>query len=227
MKLRHTSLLALVLVGHLELVRAAPATNTTAELKFALLAEEFISDYLAWRPATGTALGLHEYDGRITDLSAGSLRNELGRLKLFDQELAALPVASLPPQSRHDYRVLRAGIANELFAFEDMQSYTRNPMTYAGMLDVNIYIKRDFAPLEDRVRSIIAIEKEAPRVMAAARANLASTLAKPYVETAIEVANGSADFLGKDLVAALKGVTNETLLAEFKAVNQSAITELR
>lgn len=216
--------LALFLVGYSE---AAPATDPAVETRFALLSEEFISGYLAWRPATGTALGLHEYDGRLTDLSHASLLNEVARLKLFDQKLALLPASSLSPKSLHDYRVLRAGIANELFTFEALQSYTRNPMTYAGVLDVNIYIKRDFAPLDDRVRSIIAIEKQAPRVMAAARANLESSLAKPYVETAIEVANGSADFLGKDLVAALKDVTNQTLLAEFKLVNQRAIAELR
>ena len=35
-----------------------------------------------------------------------------------------------------------------------MRIYSQNPMTYASVLDVNIYIKRDFAPLEDRVRSI-------------------------------------------------------------------------
>jgi uncharacterized protein (DUF885 family) len=227
MKLQLLLPLAFSLVGCSGLLEAAPASTADANVRFALLSEEFISGYLAWRPATGTALGLHEYDGKVTDLSRASILNELARLQLYDRKLAALPTASLSPQSLHDYRVLRAGIANELFTFEDMQSYIRNPMTYAGVLDVNIYIKRDFAPLEDRVRSIIAIEKEAPRVMTAARANLASPLARPYVETAIEVANGSADFLGKDLVEALKGVTNEILLAEFKTVNATAIAELR
>ena len=103
----------------------------------------------------------------------------------------------------------------------------KNPMTYAGVLDVNIYIKRNFAPLEARLRSIIAIEKQAPKVIAAAKANLEASLAKPFIETAIEVADGSADFLSKDLVEALKEVKNEQLLTEFKAVNQRAIGELR
>ncbi|PYM15715.1 MAG: hypothetical protein DME18_03490 [Verrucomicrobia bacterium] len=39
--------------------------------------------------------------------------------------------------------------------------------------------------------------------------------------------NGSADFLSRDLVAALKEVKNELLLAEFNAANQRAIEELR
>ena len=128
----------------------------------------------------------------------------MDRLRRFDRELAAVSLDSLSPKSRLDLRVLRAAIANELFSFVSMASYTSNPMTYAGVFDVNIYIKRNFAPMEDRVRSIIAIESKRRASMASARANLDSSLAKPYVETAIQVANGSADFLGKELVEALR-----------------------
>jgi len=86
-----------------------------------------------------------------------------------------------------------------------MQIHSLNPMTYAGVLDVNIYIKRNFAPLKDRVRSITAILNQAPNVMAAARSNLAESLPRPQTETAIDEANGAVDFLSKDLVEALKG----------------------
>lgn len=217
--------LALALSSHP--APAEPARDATADMQLALRADDFIAGYLAWRPAAGTALGLHEYDGKVTDFSRDSIWREVDRLRRFDRELAAVSPDSLSPKSRLDLRVLRAAIANELFSFVSMASYTSNPMTYAGVFDVNIYIKRNFAPLEDRVRSIIAIEKQAPRVMASARANLDSSLAKPYVETAIQVANGSADFLGKELVEALKDVKDEALLAEFKTVNERAIAELR
>lgn len=227
MNLRFLLSLTLVLTGCLARVQAGPGTNATAEMQFALRAEEFITGYLAWRPATGTTLGLHEYDGKITDFSRDSIRSEVARLRRFNRELATFPPASLSPKALQDHRVLRTAVADELFSFEEMASYSRNPMTYAGAIDVNIYIKRNFAPLPDRVRSIIAIEKQAPRVMAAARASLDSSLPRPYVETAIEVANGSADFLGKELVEALKDLKDEALLAEFNTANQRAIAELR
>jgi uncharacterized protein (DUF885 family) len=208
--------------------KSTPQTpKTGAEARFARLSDEFIAGYLAWRPSTGTALGLHEYDGKTTDFSRASVSNELARLRSFDRELANFPVQNLSPQARYDYRILRTGIAGELFQFEDMHSYTRNPMTYANPIDVDIYIKRNFAPLEDRVRSIIAVEKSVPQIMAAARENLEDSLPRPYVETAIEVANGSADFLGKDLVEALKDVPDKSLLAEFDAANKAAIVALQ
>jgi len=99
-------------------------------------------------------------------------------------------------------------------------------MTYAGAVDVSIYIKRDFAPLENRLKSIIAIEKNAANVFAAAKQNLKDTLAKPYVETAIEIAHGSADFLGGDLKIALKDVKNDSLMKTFNAVNKAAIAAI-
>jgi hypothetical protein len=33
-------------------------------------------------------------------------------------------------------------------------------MTYAGSLDLNIYVQRDFAPLTERMRYIIAMEEK-------------------------------------------------------------------
>jgi len=203
------------------------SVQSPADFEFETMAENFLSSYLAWRPATGTALGYHEYDGRITDFSRASLETELRRLKEADRELAILETSTLGPRAFYDYRILRAAIAKEIFRMEDRQAYTQNPMTYAGALGVLIYVKRDFAPFEQRVRSLTAILRQAPAVFAAARENLEASLPRPFIETAIEVANGSADFLSRDLVEALKPLTEPALRQEFTAANQRAIEELR
>jgi uncharacterized protein (DUF885 family) len=195
----------------------------SGDAAFQKLADDYLTGYLAWRPANGVALGYHQYDGKVTDLSKESLGKELSRLKDFDEKLAATDTASLSPKMFYDFRILRSAIKNEIFNFEDMGIYNKNPMTYAGAVDVNIYIKRNFAPIEERIKSIIAIEKNAPNFFAAAKANLKDTLPKPYVETAIEIAHGSAQFLGGDLKAALKDVKNDTLMKAFNAANKTAI----
>jgi uncharacterized protein (DUF885 family) len=220
------ALLTLAIVG-CNKPQQPPTVNKTAaaDSAFAALSEDFLTGYLAWRPQSGTYLGLHEYDGKVTDYSKASLDAELARLKAFDQKLTALDTTSLSPKNFYDYRILQAGIKNEIFSFDGMDSYSKNPMTYAG-LSVDIYIKRNFAPLEDRVKSIIAIENEAPKIFAAAKANLADSLAKPYIETAIAISKGSADFLAKDLVTALKDVKNDSLMKAFNAANTKAIAEL-
>jgi uncharacterized protein (DUF885 family) len=201
-----------------------PAQNSVSgDAAFQKLADDYLSGYLAWRPAQGVALGFHQYDGKVTDMSKESLGRELGRLKDFDQKLGATDTLSLSPKVFYDFRILQSAIKNGIFNFEDMGTFNKNPMTYAGAVDVSIYIKRNFAPIEDRIRYIIAIEKKAPLIFAAAKTNLKDTLPKPYVETAIEIAKGSADFLGGDLKVALKEVKNDTLMKAFNKANKTAI----
>ena len=207
-------------------IAATPPPDLNADATLAKLSEEFLDAYLLARPQQASALGLHLYDGKVADLSRPALEAEHARLVNDAREFAAIDHAALGADARHRCRVIEAGIQNELFAFDGMQSFTNNPMTYANAVDVNIYLKRDYAPLADRMRSIIAVEKAVPAVFAAARANLADSLAKPYVELAIEIANGGADFLAKDLVAALKEVSDPALMTEFKATNDRAISEL-
>src|ERR1041384_7317040 len=194
---------------------------------FDALAEQYLAGYLAWRPQTGTALGLHQYDGKVTDFSQPSLQRELIRLKYFERRLADLRTNTLSADAIYDYRILRSAIQREIFNFEQMRVYSQNPMTYAGALDVNIYIKRNFAPLEDRVRSIIVILNEVSDLTTAAKANLVDSLPRPQLETAIDETSGTIDFLREDLVEALKSVTNQTLMAEFHKADTQAIGELR
>src|SRR6266705_465148 len=219
-------IVAVLVPGCAKLPQPNSSSHSAGDAAFDRLANEYMTGYLQWRPQTGTALGFHEYDGKVTDLSRPSLDVELARLKSFDQRLSASDAKSLGTRAAYDYRILQNTIRREIFGFEQMQIHSQNPMTYAGTLDVNIYIKRNFAPLENRVHSIIAILNQAPQIMAAARANLADSLPRPEIETAIEQANGAADFLGKDLVGALKEFNNETLMSQFNAANQRAIEEL-
>ena len=200
--------------------------RATMDSTFQKLSDEYIAGYLDWRPGQGTALGWHQYDGKSTDLSWPSIEKEIGRLRRFDRLLDLVQTNELSRRNFYDFRILRSAIRKELFKFEDRDLYRQNPMTYAGAISVNIYIKRNFAPLRDRVRSLTEVLESAPAVMAAARANLAGDLAQPLVETAIEVAQGSATFLRKDLVEALKGFHEPAARTRFEQANHQAIQEL-
>ena len=202
-------------------------SSATPDSKFQQLSEDFLKGYLAWRPELSVYLGFHDYDGKTSDLSKKSLDDELTRLKSFDQMLNKFDTASLSPRMYDDFRILQCGIKTEIFSFDDMESYIKNPMTYAGAIDLNIYIKRNFAPLEDRLKSIISIEKKTPIIFAVAKSNLVDSLAKPYIEIAIQIAEGTADFLGNDLIIALKEVKNDSLMTAFKATNNKAISEIK
>ncbi len=202
------------------------ATKKAAE-DFDKLALDYTSGYLAARPLQGVALGFHQYDGKIGDFSRLAIDAEVERLKRFQDELGKLDPDKLSKGANIDRRILQAAIAGELFQIVEVGVFEKNPMVYAGALNVNIYIKRDFKPLEDRVRDIVTIEDQAANIMTAAKTNLVPVLPKPYVELAIQIANGSADFLEKDLAAALKDVKDEPLMAAFQDSNKKAAEALR
>ncbi len=228
MKLTGITLLLLAFsLGAATPARAQAAETPKSDADFDKLALDFMSGYLAARPLQGVALGFHQYDGKIRDYSRLAVDAEVERLKRFQDQLSKLDVSKLSKQADIDRRLLLTAIAGELFQIEEMGIFDKNPMTYARALDVNIYVKRDFKPLEDRVRDIVTIEDQAANIMTAGKTNLAAVLPKPYLELGIQIANGSADFLEKDLAAALKDVKDEQLVAAFQDSNKKAVASLR
>ncbi len=198
----------------------------SADAAYQTIADDFLKGYLDWRPQTAVNLGLHEYDGKITDYSKASLDKELARLKEFEQKMAGLDTSKLSSKMYYDFRILRSAIMNEILGFEGTRDYFNNPMEYAGAIDVNVYVKRNYAPIEQRLQSIISAESMLPSLYEAARQNLDDSLAKPYIETAIAIADGTASFLGGDLIVALKEVKDDSLMAKFKKGNDAAIAAI-
>ena len=198
----------------------------TEDGEYEAVAEEYIKGYLGAHPLEGTALGLHEYDGKITDYSRLALDAELSRLRRFDDRLSKFDPGKLSPRQSIDLRILQTAVKKDIFEMQDMSVFERNPMVYARAADVNVYIKRNFAPLEDRVRSLVAIESQIPNILIAARTNLNDVVPKPYVELAIQIAKGSADFLKKDLVSAVGNLKDEQLRVAFHEANRKAANAL-
>src|SRR5437870_1295214 len=109
--------------------KPSPVLNPDTELNN--IAEEFIRGFLAARPLHASALGFHEYDGRISEYTRLAIDAELARLKRFDERLRKFDVAKLGPRAAIDLRLLQTVIKRELFFTQDLAIYERNPMTYA------------------------------------------------------------------------------------------------
>ena len=195
-----------------------------AELE--VVTEEYIRGYLAARPLHATALGFHEYDGRINEHTRLAIDAELARLRRFDDRLKKFDLAKLSPRSGIDLRLVQAAIKKDLFFMQELAIYEHNPMSYANAIDVGVYIKRKYTPIEDRVRSIIVVENQAPNIMIAAKTNLAEVLPKPHVELAIQIARGASEFLKKDLIEGLTDLKDENLRAAFMQSNRRAAAAL-
>ena len=204
--------------------KSPPPLKPDAELD--LVADEYIRGHLAARPLQATALGFHEYDGRINEHTRLAIDAELARLHRFEDRFSKFDATKLSPRAAIDLRLLQASVKKELFFIRDLGIYDHNPMTYARAIDVGVYAKRKYAPIDDRIRSIIVVENQAPNLVIAAKTNLADVLPKPFVELAIQNARGAAEFLKKDFVESLADLKDEALRATFLLSNRRAATSL-
>ena len=204
------STLPLLLSAVLAVAAALPlrAEDTSAlEIAFAKLTDEILADQFAFQPLNAVSLGVHQYDGKFVDFSRRSVDAEIARTHgLLKRLETGIDPAKLSAPSALDYKLLKLGTENFLFQLEEAGTIDRNPMTYALTFDANVYLKRDYAPLADRLRSLIATERQVPAMFAAAHANLAEVLPKSEVDLAVVIARGNADFLRHDLVDAVKDV---------------------
>ena len=222
MKTKHAAFLFVAI--SLSVLGNVPAQET--DVDFDKVADEFIRGYFAARPLAGTAIGLHEYDGKISDYTRLAIDAEIARLKRFDERFRQFDNTKLSARAAIDLRLIQTAIGKELSQIQDMAVYERNPMTYARALEVNVYMKRNFAPIENRVRSIVQIESQMPNIVIAAKTNLNDVLPKPYVELAIQIARGSSEFLKTNLVEAIGELKDEKLRAAFSQSNRKAYTAL-
>jgi uncharacterized protein (DUF885 family) len=194
---------------------------------FDRFAAAFVASHYAARPLEAVALGLHEHDGRFVVPERGAIELEIARLKHSALALDAVNPAKLSADQRRELEVLQTTVANARWGLASVQAPWRNPMFYAGALDVSVYLKRDFAPLRDRVRMMTSVLSNAPALFAAARGNLDANLARPLVETAIEIAEGTASFLEKDVSAEAAKSGDPAVNASFNAAAGRAVAELK
>ncbi len=189
--------------------------------------ERFIREYHQMRPLTGVALGWHQFDGKFVVPTAAQSADERAFFRASARQFPESALTGTSPALRRDLALVRRQIETELMGYDGFRADRRNPMFYVGAVDVSIYLKRDWKPLDERVRDLTAILLRTPEVFAAARAQLETKLPKPWVETAIQMADGTSTFLEKDVAGVAQGATQRDVVGEFAVANARAVRELR
>ncbi|MDB4955169.1 MAG: hypothetical protein JWO36_2738 [Myxococcales bacterium] len=165
-----------------------------AELSTSVLAD---LDRLA--PADAVSLGHHQYDGRLPDLSAAGLAEEIATLDRDRGELEQIDASRLTAAQLEDRDTLVQELRRRLFEDVVLDRYHTNPMAYADAINLDAYISRDYAPAAARAAAVIAMCRAIPAYLAQARANLKTPIPLPWVETALKQTTGFAEFADKDI----------------------------
>lgn len=185
--------------------------------------------YLAlWKqkhPLDSVALGYHEFDGKFVVPTADELARQRKDLHAFSSAVASYHF--LTADQKFEQQLLEHWLATDLWTLETQRAPYVNPMFYANALDVSVYLKRDWKPWAERVVDMTACLSIAPQVLDAARKNLEPHLPAPFIETAVDVAEGTASFLQNEVSHEVQTVQDPAIRDRFYQVSSNAIAGLK
>ena len=200
--------------------RAATAgaygTGTAAARTFAHLVDEYLDTWARHHPSIAAGNGLHDHDGELEDYSSAAIAAEVAWLRTVKQRLADLPRSELPPDERVDHRILDGVVDGWLLELDGIRNHTRNPMLYAAAIVDGIHnlMTMESAPAEARMRRATSKLRAVPRLLEAAKGNLANP-PRVLVERGIAMFEGAGAMLGDDLAHAFPGPRGEAWNALF------------
>ena len=175
-------------------------------------------------PASATQAGFHQYDTQLPPMSRAEIDSSIADWKKFEGLVENFSPAGLSAWVSADRELALAQIRSQLLSLETIRPWEKNPDVYSSGVTSAIFVvmSRNFAPAEDRLKSVIARERLIPRVFQSARENLKNP-PRIFTEVALEQLPGIAGFFKDDVPKAFQKVTDRALRADFEASNQAAI----
>lgn len=195
---------------------------------FDKLVDQYFDELFAFSPSWGTQVGFHQYDSALEDLSADSLRAHETRLLELRKSFEDSAFKSLPRDKQLDRAMILANISASLLDLQELQSYKKDPDKYPSLIADSVFslTKRNFAPLDERLKSVTARIEKAPALFASARANIEPKSVPPiYAAIALEQLPGTIDLFKATIPDAYKDA-DPALFARFKAANEKLLQEL-
>ncbi len=204
---------------------AAPGPGDQA---FRSLVDQFFNAAFPFQPTYGTAVGLHQYDTKLEDYSRANQEKMIRGLHYFLGKFDSVQAATLSPSVQGDLAMMKNTIQSNLLMLETIRMWEKNPDNYSSGITGSAFVlmERKFAPADERLRSLIAREKQMPQVLAEARKNLKNP-PRIYTEIALEQIPGLVSFFQADVPAAFTDATDPALKAEFAKTNAQVIAALQ
>ncbi|MFL6467225.1 MAG: DUF885 domain-containing protein [Pyrinomonadaceae bacterium] len=198
-----------------------------ANAKWDTYVDQFLNDYFAANPPFAVYQGKHEYDGKFPDWTNEGIAKEIARLKAEREKASAFKDNDLDDRQRFERDYLIAQIDSDLFWAETADLPHTNPNNYSGALDPDVYVSREYAPLETRIKSYTTYAKNVPIALNQIKGTLKTPLAKDLVKIARQTIGGLPGFYSTDVVTVFGAVKDEALQKDFKEANDGAIKAVK
>jgi hypothetical protein len=203
-------------------VAPPPDPAATARAAWTDFADRFIEDYFKSHPFFAVQAGRHEFDGQMSDWSAAGFQKEIDRLKQVRTHAEGINAEPLEPSQRFEREYVLSVIDSDLYWLEQARAPFKNPAWYINNLDPEVYLSREYAPLEKRLAGYIGYARAIPQLTAQIRANLQTPLAKPLIERGIAGFGGFAEFFRNDVPKVFASIKDEQAQKELSEANSAA-----
>jgi uncharacterized protein (DUF885 family) len=200
----------------------APKGPSPASQGWNKLTAGFIQSYFNARPFFAAQSGRHEFDGQLPDLSNHGIRREIARLHDERDQIAAVDPNTLQPRERFDREYLLAVVDRDLFWMEKAKFPFSNPGWYMDRIDPDMYLNRNYAALDVRMKAYIKYARGIPKMANDIKANLQSPLPKTYVELGIAQFGGLAEFYSKKVAPTFASVNDPDLQKQLTEADTAA-----
>lgn len=198
-------------------VSPAPAPH----YDFAPLRDRILNELLADEPTISRDLGLHEFDGKVAPASGQALADWEARLAKAADDLASLDGSRISDDDALDLAELECQVRTSLFWLVDLDAPHKHAQFYEPLFSVNTFIDREYAPIEERAKRLLAHEEAALAEVPHIRENLTPPLSMPITEVAARNFAGFATYLRGDVAKTMGKIGDDAQRAQFARANEA------
>ncbi len=218
-------LLALSIGGLVACSQTDDSVVEAAKEPWAEFAANAVAEYYRRNPESAVDAGLHQYDGVIRDLSPESVADYLAWVRQIRNEAGSYDDLEGMDAFERDYFV--ASMNEEEFNFDTADYLATNPAAYVSVLSFSVYIDREYAPLDERMRGFTKYVAQFPAYFETMQSNLQPPLASPFIEMSLARFGGLVTYLETTVPEIFSSVEDEALQVEFATANAAAIESLQ
>ncbi|MDP6967054.1 MAG: DUF885 domain-containing protein [Candidatus Marinimicrobia bacterium] len=195
--------------------------------QFEDLVDRFYDDYFNFNPTLGRQMGFKQYLGKIPDFAYETIMGFHRRLQFYLIEVKRLQGENLDRQSQTDLKQLELTVEYETFAIHRLCWWAEDPMAYAEHLDVSHYMKRNYAPLEERILHVTDHLSQVAHFLEQQRFNLKPVQPRINLVTAIEMYQGYRDFYRGDVLEFFQNVADGRIRSQLDAAVEAAAAAVK
>jgi uncharacterized protein (DUF885 family) len=179
------------------LVACGGAQSSRPAEPWAVTSERVLGHLFAISPSNAVGLGLHDYDGALPDMSPAAIAADLTQLADDRRMLEAF--APTTPLEREERDTLLVAVRGAAFNLGDYDVRHLNPMEVANDFNLDAFILRDYAPAATRAAAVVKLCTAATAHLQQSASGMKLPVPKPWLETAIMMFKGLADFADHDV----------------------------